>query len=243
MTPVAGAVEPVVGVIGGMGPAATAEFMRRLVIATDAADDADHIHVIADSNPKIPSRIRALIDGDGEDPAPALADMGRRLERHGADFLVIPCNTAHWYRSAVAAAVGIPVWDMVDLTLAAVTARTGGSRAGLLASPALRRIGLYEAGAERRGMTILYPQDEEGLLAVIRAVKAGSVGDAEQLSYEQSAGELAERGADALVLACTEFSLLPQRPAADVPVIDSLQALVETVVRSVRAGSSEPLPA
>lgn len=235
-----GATEPVVGVIGGMGPAATAEFMRRLVMATDAADDADHIHVIADSNPKVPSRIRALIEGDGEDPAPVLADMAHRLEQHGADFLVVPCNTAHRYLAAMSAAVNVPVWDMVELSLAWVAARFGSTHIGLLASPALRRIALYEGPAERHGMSILYPQDEDGLLEVIRAVKADRVTDAECRRYGQAAGELVERGAETLVLACTEFSLLPATPDPGVTVVDSLQVLAESVVHSVRAGRIEP---
>lgn len=236
-----GAAEPVVGVIGGMGPAATAEFMRRLVVATEAADDADHIHVIVDSNPKVPSRIRALIEGDGEDPAPVLADMARHLEQHGADFLVVPCNTAHSYLTDMTAAVNVPVWDMVDLTVEWVAARFGSTDVGLLASPALRRIALYEGPAARRGMRVLHPQDEDGLLAVIRAVKAGRVTEAEYRCYRQAAGELVERGAGALVVACTEFSLLPADPDSDATTVDSLQVLVDTVVHSVRAGRNEPL--
>ncbi len=234
--------EPIVGVIGGMGPGATAEFLRRIVLATDAADDADHIHVIADSNPRVPSRIRALIEGDGEDPAPVLTDMARRLEQHGADFLVMPCNTAHCYRAAIAAAVSVPVWDMVDLTLELVAARTAGTRVGLLASPALRRIALYEQPAARRGMSIIYPRDEEALLDVIRAVKADRVGEAERRYYGQAAAELMADRADALVLACTEFSLLPLEPNSGVPTVDSLQVLVDSVVRAVKAARTEPIP-
>src|SRR5436190_10023963 len=101
--------EKIVGVIGGMGPEATVEFMRRLVAAVPAKDDADHLHVIADNNPKIPSRIKALIEGGGEDPAPVLTAMAQRLEAAGADFLVIPCNTAHYYLPQIAASVRIPV--------------------------------------------------------------------------------------------------------------------------------------
>src|ERR1700723_4357749 len=87
----------IVGIIGGMGPEATVDLMRRVIAATPARDDADHIHLLVDNNPKVPSRIAALIDGTGCDPAPALCEMAKGLEAQGADFLVIPCNTAHYY--------------------------------------------------------------------------------------------------------------------------------------------------
>ena len=109
--------EKTVGVIGGMGPEATVEFMRRLVAAIPAQDDSDHLHVIADNNPKIPSRIKAILEGGGEDPTPVLVAMARKLEAMGADVLTIPCNTAHYYHPAIAEAVGIPVLDMVGLSV------------------------------------------------------------------------------------------------------------------------------
>src|SRR3569623_1381486 len=128
--------EKVIGVIGGMGPEATVDFMHRLVARTPARDDADHLHVLVDNNPKIPSRIAALIDGTGEDPTPVLCDMALGLQAQGADFLVMPCNTAHTYLPAIARSVSIPTLDMVKLAiqkLAAATPRP--KRVGLLASP------------------------------------------------------------------------------------------------------------
>lgn len=233
---------PVVGVLGGMGPGATIEFQRRLLAATPATDDAGHAHVVVDNNPKVPSRIRALIDGDGEDPAPALVAMARRLERAGADFLVMPCNTAHHYRPAIAAAVTVPVWDMVAITLARAAAATGpGATVGMLASPALRRIGLYEARAPDRGMALRYPDDEAPLLAVIRAVKAERLLPGERRAFDRAASALVAGGTDVLVLACTEFSLLDNVAAgAGAPVIDSLQALAEAAAGAVAAGRTDP---
>lgn len=238
MTPAA----PVVGVLGGMGPGATIEFQRRLLAATPATDDGDHAHVIVDNNPKVPSRIRALIDGDGEDPTPAMVAMARRLERAGADFVVVPCNTAHHYHPAIAAAVAVPVWDMVAITLARAAAAGGpGATVGMLASPALRRIGLYEPRARQLGMALRYPDDEAPLLALIRAVKADRPQPAEREAFERAAAGLVAGGADVLVLACTEFSLLDGAAAgAGAPVIDSLQALAETTAAAVAAGRTEP---
>lgn len=230
-----GDTEAVAGVIGGMGPEATVELMRRVIAATPARDDAGHIHLLVDNNPKVPSRIKALIEGTGEDPAPTLIDMARRLESAGADFLVIPCNTAHYYWRQVAQAVDVPVWHIVKLTLRRAATSVGTPMSvGMLASPALRRVRLYEAHCAAYGASLIYPEDEETLLTLIRAVKAGRFGDAESAQLNSAASRLVDAGADVLVLGCTEFSLVAKRLAVTTPVIDSLQVLAEEIVARVK---------
>src|SRR5690606_12563971 len=97
--------DKIVGIIGGMGPEARVDLMRRIINATPVEDDADHIRMLVDNNPKVPARIKAISDGTGESPAPCLIEMAQGLERQGADFLVIPCNTAHHYYEEVASSV------------------------------------------------------------------------------------------------------------------------------------------
>ena len=163
-----------VGVIGGMGPEATVDFLRRIVAATPAKDDADHIRVLVDNNPKIPSRIAALIDGTGEDPLPVLIAMARGLEKQGADFLVIPCNTAHYYLPKIAQAVSIPLLDMVALAIAKIaTLSPKPCRIGMLASPAVQKVGLYATRLNDAGFTALFSNatGEAKVLDIIRAVK------------------------------------------------------------------------
>ncbi len=89
--------EKIVGIIGGLGPEATVDLMRRVIQATPASDDQDHIRMIVDCNPKVPSRMKAILEGTGEDPAPYLVIMAKDLAAWGADFLAIACNTAHLY--------------------------------------------------------------------------------------------------------------------------------------------------
>ncbi len=229
--------EKTVGVIGGMGPEATVELMRRIIAATPAADDADHIHVIADNNPKIPSRIKALIEGGGEDPGPVIAGMARRLETAGADFLVIPCNTAHHYLGAAQAAVSIPVFDMIDLTIRRLTAMAPPpDKVGMLASPAVRLTGLFERRCAAAGMEILYPEgaDDAAMLAYIRAIKAGEVRDHLIEAYERATEHLEARGAAVHLVACTELSFMAPPRTAQVPVIDTLDCLVEATVAEVK---------
>ena len=106
-----------VGILGGMGPEATVLLMQKVIAATPARDDADHIPLIVDQNPQVPSRIRHLIEGVGDDPGPVLAAMARRLQQAGALALAMPCNTAHHYAPAIRAATSVPLIDMVALSV------------------------------------------------------------------------------------------------------------------------------
>ena len=226
--------QPVVGVLGGMGPEATVEFMRRVIQATPASDDEDHIRMVVDNNPKVPSRIKALIEGTGEDPGPVLATMAHGLAMAGADFIAMPCNTAHHYLPALRDAVSIPVLDMVGLTVARLEALDPRPRAiGVLASPAVRLTGLIESRCREAGLAIVYPEgaDEKVVLDVIRAAKAGSVKEELFVAYRSAISGLAARGADTLVVACTELSVLGGLHRQDGPVIvDTLDVLVGAVI-------------
>src|SRR5260370_36852831 len=127
----------VVGIIGGMGPEATVDLMRRVVAKTPARDDQDHIHLIVESNPKIPSRIAHLIEGTGADPTPELIRIAANLQRAGADALAIPCNTAHAYAHSIRRAVSIPLLDMIDLTVEQIAASPRFPQVALLPPPAV----------------------------------------------------------------------------------------------------------
>ena len=214
----------IVGVIGGMGPEATVDFLRRIVAATPARDDADHIRVLVDNNPKIPSRLAALVDGTGEDPLPVLIAMAQGLERQGADFLTMPCNTAHYYLPRIAQAVSIPFLDMVALSIA----RLSDKRIGMLASPAVQKVGLYAARLERAGHVAVFPDDEAKLLDVIRAVKANALTAQHRRDYAQIAASL---DADAYLIACTELSVIGPPEGMTKPVVDALDVLVEATVK------------
>ena len=223
-----------VGILGGMGPEATVDLMRRVIAGTPARDDADHIRMLVDSNPGVPSRIEALIDCTGESPVPCLVEMARGLERQGADFLVIPCNTAHHYHTEVAAAVDVPVLNLVEMT----TREACGvcpdlTRAGLLASSALQRIRLYEPWFERLGVGVLYPGSEiqRALMALIRAVKAGRYTTAQVAACDRAAEDLKAQGAQCLVVACTELSVIAERLNTDLPVCDAADVLARAVIR------------
>ncbi len=227
------AAQPVVGIIGGMGPEATVELMRRIVAQTPAADDQDHLHVIVESNPKIPSRIAHLIDRSGPDPTPELVRIARNLEAAGATLLAMPCNTAHGYAAAIRAAVGIPLLDMVQLTAARARAATSGPRVGLLASTAVHHTGLYAAALAAHALRVVGPPRQDALMTLIRAVKRGQTGVREREALAEFARTLAP-DADILLIACTELSVLADGLSVAVPVIDALDVLTAAIVAAAR---------
>lgn len=216
-----------VGVLGGMGPQATILLMQKVLDVVPAMDDADHIPLIVDQNPQVPSRIRRLIEGAGEDPEPVLADMAKRLVAGGAEALAMPCNTAHHYAPAIRAAVGVPFLDMVELSVAkaAKLAKADG-RVGILASPAVRKIGLFDARLARFGIEARYPADEEALLATIRRIKASGPGAEARVSLRAASDDLLQRGAAVQMIACTEFSLVPGATVGGATGFDTLDVLV-----------------
>ncbi|HCQ64606.1 MAG TPA: aspartate racemase [Rhodobacteraceae bacterium] len=219
-----------VGILGGMGPEATILLQQKLIAAVPARDDADHVPLLIDMNPQVPSRIAHLIEGDGEDPGPTLGAMAKRLEGAGAKAIAMPCNTAHHYAEAIRGAIGVPFLDMVALASDHAAARLGpGGRVGLLASPAVRMTGLYEAALGVRGLDTLWPDDDAPMLAAIREIKAGGGEDAAK-AVVAAADELTARGAGLLFVACTEFSLIADRLAPAVPVIDTLDILTDEIV-------------
>ena len=180
--------EKIVGIIGGLGPEATVDLMRRVIQATPARDDQDHIRMIVDCNPKVPSRMKAILEGTGENPAPYLVTMAKDLAAWGADFLAIACNTAHLYLDRIQEAVPIPVLNMIDLTVDRVVSENPLIRkAGLLASWTVIRPGLYESAFEKRGVALLHPSPalQDRLLAAIRRIKTGHHGLPEREALEE----------------------------------------------------------
>jgi aspartate racemase len=217
----------VVGIIGGMGPEATVDLMRRIIAKTPARDDEDHIHVIVESNPKIPSRIAHLIEGAGPDPTTELIRIARNLERAGAEVLAIPCNTAHVYADAIRHAVRIQLLDMVQLTGEQLAQPGNVAHVQLLASTAVHRTALYEKAFFARGIKTSVPARQEEVMALIRAVKRGDTGARRQAELNEIACAAAD-SADAVLIACSELSVIAA--GIGVPFVDSQDVLAQAVV-------------
>lgn len=226
--------EKVVGIIGGMGPEATVDLMARVIRITPASDDVDHVRMVVDNNPKIPSRIEALIEKAGQSPLPCLQDMARKLQDWGVDFLAIPCNTAHTYHAGMQEAVNIPVLDMIELTTGQVIAGNPDLKAvGLLASSAVLDLGLYEQRFAPRGIDLIRPSTgrQAAVMAAIRRIKAGRYGKEVTDEVQAAAAEMIQRGAEALIVACTELSIISAALQLPDPCYDASQILAESIVK------------
>lgn len=210
----------IIGVIGGMGPLATVDLYRKIVEHTKADCDQAHVRTIIDSNTNIPDRTAALLAG-GESPARELQSSARLLERAGAQVLVMPCHTAHCFYDEVQAAVQVPVLNMIDLTVRELK-RRGIARAGLLATDGAVQSGIYQRHFEGSGMELLLP-DPEGQAALMGMIYAGVKAGCE--SYDTAAvrtalDTLMERGAQTLILGCTELPPAFEMYDLDYPNID-----------------------
>ncbi|HLJ59308.1 MAG TPA: amino acid racemase [bacterium] len=242
-TPGAGAAaQRVIGVLGGMGPLATADFYMKLVRLTPARTDQEHPRVIIDGNAKIPDRT-AAVAGRGPDPTPALVATAQNLERAGADLIVIPCNSAHAFLGAIREAVRIPVLDIMEEVAATVAALAPAPRsAGILATQATLEMQLYPRALTRRGIGVVQPTaaEEAVVMTAIHAVKGGDLDIGVRASVRAVAAALVARGAGVIVLGCTELPLVFGSGDATVPVVDATEILARAALREAGGEYGSP---
>lgn len=231
----------IIGILGGMGPAATADFYAKLVSMTPGRTDQEHLRTVIWSDPTVPDRTEALL-GNGPDPTPSLLNGSRVLRAAGATVIAIPCNTAHAFVPRIADHVGLPIVHMIGEVaghLAGVRPRI--RRAGLLATTGTVRACLYQDWLARVGIDLVLPgqltQDTE-VMAAIRAVKAKEAGDAASAQLARAAQELTGKGAQAIIAGCTEIPLGLPPSAVPVLFVDPAVVLARALVRRARARSS-----
>ncbi len=230
-------VDKVIGVLGGLGPWATLDFFEKLLRVTPAQRDQDHFRILIDNNPKVPDRTPAIL-GRGDDPTPALIATAKNLERAGADFLVIPCNTAHAFYDRIQAAVSIPILHiMEEVAAAACEAVPGLSVVGVLATTGTMTAKLYQRAFARVGVEVIGPEavGQDRIDRGIYQVKAGEMGPEVTRATVAVAEALVAKGAQALVLGCTELPFVLKESHVRVPLLDSNLILARAAVRAARA--------
>lgn len=222
---------PLVGVLGGMGPAATVDFYSKLIAATPAATDQDHLRVMIWSDPTIPDRSRAIA-GEGEDPTPALSRGAQQLKDAGAAFYVVACNGAHAFLPAVREQVDLPYLSIVEVTADYVAALPHVSSAGLLATDATLSAELYQNSLEKIGLRPVIPSelDQVTVMDAIYGVKAGTLSADQRGALEAVAQRLVAQGADVIIAACTEIPLALTPDVASRPLVDPAVLLANQVV-------------
>lgn len=197
-----------IGIIGGMGPAATADLMKKITDMTDAVCDQEHIHLLIDSNTNIPDRTAAILHG-GTDPVPELLASAKRLEAAGADYLIMPCNTAHWFLQTLESKVSVPFLNMPDETARLLSER-GVKTAAVLATDGTVQSGLYEAALSAYDIRAIYPDDnrQKTVMSLIYDYIKKGILDPAKLPRDEIndlCDDLRTKGAEALLLACTEL--------------------------------------
>ncbi len=233
--------EKTIGILGGMGPEATADLFYRIVKATPVEKDQDHPRTIVYSNSKVPDRTPA-ITGDGESPLPEILMAAKSLEGAGAEFLIIPCNTAHYFIEELRRDIGIPVLHMIEMTAWQVSREhPGAGKVGLIATDGTLKSGIYERFFKKVGVEVLLPTPElqgRTMDAIYRHIKRGDLETGRMISLEV-ARDFERRGAELVICGCTEISLVLKHGDIQVPVVDPLQVLAETAVK-VGRGELEP---
>ncbi len=220
-----------IGIIGGMGPLATSDLFKKIIDITDADKDQDYPRVLIDNNINIPDRTMAILHG-GESPVPEMVRSATILSEMGADVLIIPCNTAHYFYNIIADSVNIPVLNMIKETAAEALAK-GCKKAGLLATDGTIQTGIYSNVFESSGIEMIVPEGDrqEAVMDIIyNGVKAGKK-EYDVTDYKNTIQDLFDRGAETVILGCTELPLAMDLYNVKAASIDPTMALAKAAVR------------
>lgn len=226
----------IVGVLGGMGPEATVDFMSTVIRLTAAKKDQDHLRMIVDHNPGVPDRQEAM-RGDRTAVSKALTDMALGLEAAGAELLVMPCNTAHVFLDDVIPRLHVPFLHIVDETVREiVNSNAAAKRAGLLATNVCVESGIYQRSLSAAGCETVLPDSHEqnALMELIFRIKRGEKGADVRASMRAIAAGLIARGAESVIAGCTEIPLVLEAADLDVPFISSTEVLAARTVAAAR---------
>lgn len=223
-------VKKTVGIVGGMGPGATALLFQKIIDYTDAQIDAEHIHILIDNRPSIPDRTAAILSGD-DTPAKRICESGKQLEDMGAELIAIPCNTSHYFYSYIQEHLKVPVINMLEET-AKECKKQGFVSVGVLATTGTKNSGIYEHALNEQGLQVVYPDEpgQEVLMSIIyEYVKAGKKVSGQM--FKSHIENMKAKGAQAFILGCTELPMVFSDGDMGVRFIDSLDILAKSTVK------------
>jgi aspartate racemase len=235
--------EKTIGILGGMGPEATLELFGKIIANTPAARDQDHLRVVIDSNPKVPDRTAAILHG-GPSPVPAMIAGIRALERAGADFVVIPCVSAHYFFDELQRETGLPILSMFNVAAEHIRQHHPHIRTvGMLATTGTLQGDRFREKLELAGIETLTPAkpDQERVMAAVYEIKGAPGGrnrDAIGTEIRDISERLIQRGAQGVVAGCTEIPMVLKPGDLDVPVFDTLLLLARA---AIAAAGRKPL--
>ncbi len=222
----------IIGILGGMGPEATSKLFQEIISITPASKDQEHLPIIIYNNPSIPDRTEAILY-DGESPVPELVATAKILEKAGADFILMPCNAAHYFIDDIQKEISIPIINMLEETAKFINKNYSNAQSiGLLATSGTVESGIYNDVFDKFGLSIIVPDKNTQEGFVMRAVygekgiKAGYKSFPRNL-LKKAANELIGKGADIIVAGCTEIAIVITQKLFDFVVVDPSKILAE----------------
>ena len=222
-----------IGILGGVGPEATAELFKRIVRRTPAKNDQQHIPIIVINNPQIPDRTKAIL-GEGESPISDLINTAKKLEANNVDYILLPCNTAHYFIDDIQKEIKTPIINMVEETVSFITKNYPSvKKIGMISTTGTIKTKIYHNAFEKKGIKVIIPDEiiqESVVMNSIYGEQGIKAGDHEKPKekIEQIGKLLAGKGAEIILAGCTEISLVLKQKNVPYVVIDPLTILAET---------------
>lgn len=227
-----GTKKPVLGILGGLGPMATAYFYELLIAHTEASCDQDHIDILINSHATTPDRTAFIMGKSKDDPLHVMVEDLKRMKIYGADLVAIPCNTAHYFYDKLKASTDLPILNIMEETAACLSS-LGVKKAGILATDGTVMTGTYDRYLAAHDIDCLRP-DEAGQKTIMHIIydeiKNGKKPDVD--AFLAVADGLRRQGAEALILGCTELSLIKKEHPLPPYFIDSLDVLADSTIRA-----------
>ncbi len=227
------------GILGGMGPLATVKLFEMIVLLTKANSDQEHIPILIDNNTSIPDRTNYLLNGTGEDPRVQLIKSAKGLEELGADFLIMPCNTAHAFYEDIVKEIDIPFINMIEETAKYIRDKfPDAKKVGLLATEGTIKARVYHKVFENYGIEILSPSKEKQthvtdlIYNIKKDIKIESLDD-----FYSTMDELRSHGAHVFIAGCTEISVAIDLYKLEGEIVDAMKALA---IRAIKYAGKEP---
>jgi len=228
--------EKIIGILGGMGPEATLDLFYKIIKLSPAEKDQDHFRIIIDNNPKIPDRTAAIL-GKGENPLPALQETAQNLEKAGADFIIMPCNTAHYFISEIQQSIKIPILNMIKETAHNIKSIFPSFKnVGLLATKGTYKTGLYNSSFKEKNIEILIPSppEQDKIMDIIYKIKSNILSKEMKIQIIKIAEKQIKRGSQAIIAGCTEIPLILKNEDIKVPVIDPTNILAKRAIEEAK---------
>ncbi len=225
----------VAGILGGLGPEATKNLYERILEKTKARVDQDNIPMLIFNNPQIPDRSNFLLNNK-ENPEQELIKTAQTLEKAGADFIVMPCNTAHYFMNTVAKSISIPFINIIDLTSEFISQKfPNKKKAGLLITTGSKRTNMYTESLQKFGISAIYPEEnlQKKVMDAIYKVKANKKKEARKI-LKHAAKELKKKGAEVIIMGCTEIPLVLEQKDINIPLINPIEILADKTILESR---------